>query len=133
MKLTTKSEYSILALLYMAKNNDRGHIKIDEICAAYGIPKKYLEQLLTILKQSGMVKATRGSRGGYMLSKNPNEINLADIIRIMDGALAPTHSVSEFFFDHTPIEKESKVLHIFKDIRDYISNKLESTTLADLI
>jgi Rrf2 family protein len=133
MKLTTKSEYSILALVYMARNVSAGNIKIEDICKTYGISKKYLENLLTVLKRSGIIKAARGSKGGYSLAKNPEEITLADIIRIMDGALAPTHSVSEYFFNHTPIEKEKKVLKIFKGIRNYISDKLESTTLADLI
>jgi len=58
---------------------------------------------------------------------------LAQIIRLMDGALAPTESVSHFFFSHTPLEKEEKVIGVLAEIRDYVSQRLEATTLAELV
>ncbi len=133
MKLTTKSEYSLLSLIYIAKNQDNNFIKIDDICSYYKIPKKYLEQLLIILKQNRLIKAKRGAGGGYKLNKSPEEITLAEIIRLMDGALAPTESVSTYFYSITPLSKEEKILKIFKKIRDYIADILENTTLKDLI
>ncbi|MBN2545991.1 MAG: Rrf2 family transcriptional regulator [Spirochaetes bacterium] len=133
MKLTTKSEYTILALIHIARNKEKKFIKIDEISDKYNIPKKYLEHLMMILKQNRILKAKRGSNGGYMLSKKPEEISMAEVIRLMDGALAPTESVSQYFYSSTPLEREKKVLLIFKDIRDYISNKLENSKLSDLI
>ena len=133
MKLTTKSEYSILALIYIARNEDRGFIKIEEICNNYSISKKYLENLITILKQSGYVKAKRGANGGYKLAKKSSDISIAEIIRLMDGALAATESVSKYFFSHTPLESEEKVINIFKDIRNYISDKLENIKIIDLV
>jgi Rrf2 family protein len=133
MKLTTKSEYSLLALIYMARAGKDNYIKVEDICDKYTISKKYLEQLLTSLKQSGYVKARRGSSGGYTLAKEPSQITLAGIIRLMDGALAPTQSVSEYFFDHTPLEKEQKTLDVFREIRRLVVDKLESTTLSDVI
>jgi len=57
---------------------------------------------------------------------------LSEIIRLFDGALAPTESASKYFYEPTPIEKEKKLLKLFKGLRDYISNKLEGTTLADM-
>jgi Rrf2 family transcriptional regulator, cysteine metabolism repressor len=132
MKLTTKSEYSLLALIYIVRHEKEGFIKIEDICRHYDIPKKYLEQLFTVLKQNRYLKARRGVCGGYMLAMSAEKITIAGIIRLMDGALAPTESVSTYFFSHTPLEREPKVTAIFKDIRDYISNKLEKLTLADL-
>lgn len=133
MKLTTKSEYSILALIYMARNDEKGFIKIEEICSKCDIPKKYLELLFSILRQSRYIKTRRGTSGGYKLAKPASGIHIAEIIRLMDGALAPTESVSKYFHSNTPLGKEKKIMKVFKEIRDYVSNKLESLTLGDLV
>lgn len=133
MKLTTKSEYSILALIYIAKNQNSAYVKIYDICSYYDIPAKYLEQLLLILKQSRYIKSKRGANGGYRLVKDVGEISIAEIVRLMDGALAPTESASEYFYSKTPIEKEQKIIDLFKKIRNYIANLLEKTTLKDLL
>ena len=133
MKLTTKSEYSILALLYITRHEKEGFIKIEDICSNCNIPKKYLELLLTILKQNHYIKTKRGTNGGYKLGKPPSDISVAEIVRLLDGALAPTESVSEFFFSNTPLEKEKKILKVFKEIRDYISDRLEKLKLSDLV
>ena len=133
MKLTTKSEYSILALIYMARNEKNGFMKIDQICSKCDIPKKYLELLFMILKQNGCIKTKRGTSGGYKLAKPSSQISIAEIIRLMDGALAATESVSKYFFSDTPLGREKKLIKVFKEIRDYISHKLEALTLADLV
>ena len=133
MKLTTKSEYSILALIYIARVGDASFIKIGDICAKYNLPHKYLEQLLMILKQNRILKAKRGKSGGYKLALPPSKVSIANIIRIMDGALAPTESVSTYFFTHTPLEKEKKIMGVFKEIRNYVANKLEKLKLSDLV
>ncbi len=133
MRLTTRSEYSLLSLVYLARQKEDTFIKVEDICDKYKISKKYLEQLLTVLKQNRYVVARRGSSGGYKLSKSPKEITVAEIIRLFDGALAPVESVSQYFFSHTPLEKEKKILTVMKDIRDYISEKLENLTLEDIV
>ena len=133
MKLTTKSEYSLLAMIYIARNQKKGLVKVEEICSEYGITKKYLEQLLLILKQNRLLKARRGPHGGYILAKPAEKISVAEIIRIMDGALAPTESVSKYFFSSTPISQEKKIIKVLKEIRNHISNKLEKLTLSQLI
>ena len=132
MKLTTKSEYSILAMLYIARQPKDQYVKVDEIVAACDIPKKYLELLLMTLRQSRIIKTRRGSQGGYQLARPANQITLAEVIRLMDGALAPTESVSTYFYSDTPISRETKILSVFQEIRDYIANKLEKITLQDL-
>ena len=133
MKLTTKSEYSLLALIYIARHKKKGFIKIEDICAKYDIPKKYLEQLFLMLKQNRYIKTRTGASGGYKLAMPAQKINIAQIIRLMDGALAPTESVSKYFFSHTPLEKEKKLMRVLKEIRDYVSSRLENLKLSDLI
>ncbi len=134
MKLSTKSEYACLGLIALAESYNDNHLcTISDIAEKKEIPKKYLEQILLILKRGGYVKSFKGSSGGYKLAKNPRDICLAEIIRLMDGALAPVESVSKYFYESTPIEKSEKLIAVFKEMRDYVSGKLESVTFADLI
>jgi len=133
MKLTTKSEYSIRALLHIARQKEYEFVKIEHICNHCEIPKKYLEQLFLILKQNRILKTRRGTGGGYTLARPASRITLAEIIRLMDGALAPTESVSKYFFSPTPLDQEEKIMEVFREIRDYIAHRLENLTLNDLI
>ena len=133
MKLTTKSEYLLLALIYVARHEEDDFIKIEDICFEYNIPKKYLEQLFTILKQNRYIKTKRGASGGYKLAKPAKKISVAEIARLMDGALAPTESVSKYFYSHTPLEREKKIIKVLKEIRDYASSKLEKLKISDLV
>ena len=133
MRLTTKSEYSLLALIYIARHEKEGFIKIEDICSKYNISKKYLEQLFLILKQSRYLRTKRGAGGGCKLARPAQRISIAQVIRLMDGALAPTESVSMYFFSHTPLEREKKIMAVFKEIRNYVSNRLEHLRLSDLV
>ena len=133
MKLTARSEYALLALVYLARHQGEGNVTIDTIAQAQGIPSKFLEQLLLALKRSHFLRSMKGQHGGYQLAKPPEQITLAEIVRLFDGALAPTESVSQNFYESTPIEKETKLTGVFKDIRNYVSRKLETTTIADVM
>jgi len=132
MKLTTRSEYALLALTYLARDTSGHFVTAEHIATAQGIPAKFLEQLLLALKRARYVHSSKGQHGGYSLAKPAKQITLAEIIRLFDGALAPVESASEYFYEPTPLEREKKLLGVFKGIRDYVSNKLEKTTLADV-
>jgi Rrf2 family protein len=132
VRLTSKSEYALLALVHLARRANEGFLSAQSIAAAQEIPPKFLEQILLTLKRARYVRSQKGRQGGYCLARAPEEISLAEIIRLIDGALAPTESVSKYFYEATPVEKEKKLLRLFKDIRNYVSNKLEGTSLADV-
>ena len=132
MKLTSRSEYALLALVYLARNDSDEYISVETVAQAQGIPPKFLEQILLALKRAKYLKSSKGQRGGYRLAKPADKITLAEVIRLFDGALAPTESVSEYFYESTPIEKEKSLVKVFRELRDYISDKLENTTLADV-
>ena len=132
MKLTSRSEYALLALVYLARHKQDGYVSVQNIATAQDIPPKFLEQILLALKRARFLHSLKGQSGGYMLASPPEKIVLADIIRLFDGALAPTESVSKYFYEETPIQKEKSLLRVFKEIRDLVSNKLENTTLADV-
>jgi Rrf2 family protein len=132
MKLTSRSEYALLALVYLARHNTNGYVSAETIADAQSIPPKFLEQILLALTRAKYLRSSKGQHGGYRLAKPAEKITLAEVIRLLDGALAPTESVSTYFYESTPIEKEDNLVRVFKDIRDYVSNKLETTTLADV-
>ncbi len=132
MKLTTRSEYALLALLFLARHYSEEYRTVEAVAGAEDIPHKYLEQIMLALKRAGYVRSSKGQHGGYRLAKPAESITLAEIVRLFDGALAPTDSVSEHFYGSTPVEKEQKLVALFKDIRDYAATKLELTTLADV-
>jgi Rrf2 family transcriptional regulator, cysteine metabolism repressor len=133
MKLTYRSEYALLALVHLARHENEGYLSVEAIAAAQEIPRKFLEQILLTLKRAHYLRSVKGQHGGYNLAKPAADITLAEIIRLIDGALAPTESVSTYFYESTPLEKEKKVLMVFKEIRDYVSDKLEHTSIQDLI
>ncbi len=133
MKLTTRSEYALLALVHLARHEADGLVSVEHIARAQGIPPKFLEQLMLALKRAHILRSAKGQHGGYALAKHPSEISLAEVVRLFDGALAPTESVSTNFYESTPIEKEKGLVAVFKDIRDYVSTRLENTTIADVL
>jgi len=133
VKLSKKTEYACLALIDLSESYGDTVVKIQDISVRRKIPKKYLEQILLFLKNSGYVESIRGATGGYKLIKEPSEITLAEIIRLIDGPLAPVGSVSKYFYESTPIEQSKKMMGVLRNIRDYISDIMETTTFADLI
>jgi Rrf2 family transcriptional regulator, cysteine metabolism repressor len=132
MKLTSRSEYALLALVFLARHEKDGFISVETIAQAQTIPPKFLEQILLALKRAKYLHSIKGQKGGYRLGKPAGNISLAEIIRLFDGALAPTESVSINFYEPTPIEKEQQLIQVFMDIRNYTSNKLETTSIADV-
>jgi len=133
MKLTTKSEYALLALLHLARHKPQEeYVSGEAIAKSRKIPVKFLQHILLSLKQARYVQSSKGQHGGYRLAKPADKITIAEIVRLFDCALAPTESASVYFYESTPIENEKKLLRVFKDIRDYIAMKLENTTLADI-
>lgn len=133
MRLSRKSEYTLLAMIDLAEQYGQTYVKSADVSRRRNIPKQYLDQLFLILKRSGYIQSARGASGGYRLANPPAKIHLAELIRLMDGPLAPVGSASEFFYEATPIEQNPKLLKLFKDIRNHIAKQLQHTTLADLI
>ncbi len=132
MKLTRRSEYALLALLHLSRAKDGEFVAVADMAEAGGLPAKFLEQLLVTRKRGGLVKSRKGPHGGYRLARPAAKIPLAEVIRLLDGALAPTESVSTYFYEPTPVEREKRLLKVFKEIRDLVSAKLEKTSLADV-
>lgn len=132
MKLTSKTEYALLALTDLTRNYQKEPVHIHDIAQRSDIPQRFLEQIMLLLKRGGFVKSKRGKNGGYELARSPSKITLAHVIRFFEGALAPTESASKHFYSDTPLSHEKALVAVMRSIRDFISKKLEQTTLADI-
>jgi len=133
MRLTTRSEYACLALMDLAERYGREFVKIGDISRRRRIPQKYLERILLRLRTAGYLASRRGAAGGYALARPPARISLAEIVRLMDGPIAPVRSASRYFYAHTPLERHPRLVHFFRDIRDMVARRMERTTLAMLL
>jgi len=136
MKLSVKGEYGLRALLVLARDykNDESVVPIQEVSKRQNIPKRFLEQILNDLRTAGIVESRRGMAGGYRLRRSPRHITLAEIIRLLEGPLAPVSCVSEKFYEKCSCPDESRcaVRSVMKEVRDAIVDVLEGVTLADL-
>ena len=134
MKLSLRGEYTLRALVVLGLNYRQSVIRIQTISEQQNIPKRFLEQILNDLKSAGVVESKRGVAGGYRLSLPPDKINLAMVIRHMEGALAPISCVSENFYEKCscPDEARCGIRSVMKEVRDAIVKILEQVTVADL-
>jgi len=133
MRLSTKGEYATRAMLELSLRHETGPLHIREISEAQNIPLRFLEQILLLLKRAGYLKSRKGQRGGYVLSKPPSEITVAEVIRVMDGPLAPIDCVSVMAHEACPMETACGLRWLWKDVRDAVAGILEQTTFADLV
>ncbi len=95
MKVSTKGRYGLKAMIYIAANSDKGCVSLRSISEIEGISENYLEQLIAQLKKYKLLKSIRGAHGGYMLAKEPKDISVGDILRALEGSLAPVDCVDE--------------------------------------
>lgn len=132
VRLSARSEYALLALLDLARHHGEGPQTTAALAERNGIPQPYLEQILGTLRKAGYVRSRRGPGGGQTLAREPGAISVAEVLRLLDGALAPVESVSEYFYEETAISRSDALLSLFRRIRDHVAAVLEGTTLADL-
>ena len=129
MKLSLRCEYALLALIHIARKPDPGTTS-KEICNSLQIPSATSHELLDVLVEA---KYLRCSKGNFRLAKTADKISAAEIIRLFDGALAPVEPVSEKGYESAPMEQEPKLTGLFVGLQEQIIDRLEKTTLANLI
>jgi Rrf2 family cysteine metabolism transcriptional repressor len=136
MKFSKKSEYGLRALLELTRAYGSTTLQRHDIAARQHIPVEFLEQILLALKRAGLLSSTRGAKGGYRLIKQPKDISLGHVIRILDGPLAPIGCVSKTAYQkcsdcpyanraHCPVQQ------VMGSVRDAIADILDNYTLAD--
>ena len=133
MKISQKGLYALQAMMMLARHYHQGAIKIREVAYEESLPEKFLELILLELKNARMVESVRGAKGGYQLRRDPSDIRLSEIMRLIDGPLAPFGDAEQL---RTLIDRDlphRALYQLFLDVRDAAANILENTTLADLI
>ena len=117
----------------LARRHDQGAIKIREIAAESDLPEKFLELILLELKNARIVDSVRGARGGYQLRRDPAEIPLSDIIRLVDGPLAPLGDAEQLRGLIAKDADHRALYEVFLEVRDAAAKILEHTTIADIV
>jgi len=133
MKVSQKGLYALQAMMMLTRRYTQGAIRIRDIAYEENLPEKFLELILLELKNARMVESVRGAKGGYRLRRAPSEIRLSEIIRLIDGPLAPFGDADQL---RTLIDRDADhraLYQVFLEVRDAAARILENTTLADLI
>ena len=133
--LSKKAQYAFRALTTLAKNEGNGHLPISSIVKEYPISTKFLETILLELKIGGILGSKRGKKGVYFLMTKPENINLAQVIRILDGPIAPLKCVSLNFYEKCEDCNDIScgLKRLMEEVRDANLRILENRTLKDLI
>lgn len=132
MKVSSRGEYALRALLSLAQHNGTV-LPISVIAEKTLVPFSYLEQIMLQLKNLGYVKSRRGVKGGYTLRQSPTEITIGDVIRRLEGPLAPMSCASLTAYEECPLEAECMLKPLWTLVRDTVSFVLDQTTLDDLV
>ena len=133
MKISQKGLYALQAMMMLARHYNQGAIRIRDIAYEEVLPEKFLELILLELKNARIVESVRGAKGGYQLRRAPSEIHLSEIIRLIDGPLAPfgdaeqLRSLIDRDLEHRALYK------VFLEVRNAAAKILEHTTLADIV
>jgi Rrf2 family protein len=131
MKLSTRSRYGTRILVDLARHKDQGPVQIGEISKRQDISVKYLEQLIRPLKQANLVTSVRGPKGGHLLAENPENISLGHVVRLFDGQTDLVECVS--FPDKCPMSDDCQVRLAWQDATEVLYEKLDATTISDLM
>jgi Rrf2 family protein len=136
MRLSKRGEYGIRSMLFLARNSVPGElVQLKTIAEKEHIPTKYLEQILLTLRHAGLLHSRMGLRGGYTLARPNDQISLGQIVRTLDGPLAPVNCVSQVAYEpcDCPDEATCGLRLAMLDVRNQISQVLDNTTLADIV
>jgi Rrf2 family protein len=133
--LTKKAKYALKALAYLAKYQPGQSVAIKEIALAQEIPKKFLDAILCELRVAGLVESKMGKGGGYTLARPATDISVGDVVRVIDGTLAPIACASRSFFrpcDDCPDPDHCAIRLVMLDAKVALANVLDNFNLAEM-
>jgi Rrf2 family transcriptional regulator, cysteine metabolism repressor len=139
MMFSTKAEYGIRVMVGLARHDSGGPVPLAEIAEHDGLPLAYLEHLVARLRKAGLVDSRRGSRGGYLLAREPEQITMAEIVEALEGSIAPIECISQGPDGSIVCSRESDPAHscptklLWARVRFSIISTLVQMTLADLV
>ena len=132
MRISQKGLYALQAMIFLARRFDAGPVKTCEIATAEDLPVKFLQLILLELNRARLVQSVRGKQGGYRLRRPPSKIHLGEIIRTVDGPLAPFGDAESLRRLVARDKKRGALFRIFLDVRNAASKILDHRSLADL-
>jgi Rrf2 family protein len=132
--LSKKTQYAFQALMYLAQKGNNEPVLIAEISKKKKIPLKFLENILLELRKAGILESKKGKGGGYYFAKNPKDIQLATVMRLLDGPISLVSCVSLYFYEKCKnCDEKGCGLHtIMTQVRDANLKLLEKKTIADI-
>ena len=130
MKISTRGRYALRLMMDIAMHDSGEPVRIKDIARRQEVSEKYLEQIIAILNKAGFVRSIRGPKGGYTLSKKPEEYTAGMILRLTEGSLAP---VSCLELDDCPRQDQCATLELYKRIDEAVHQVVDNVTLADLV
>jgi Rrf2 family transcriptional regulator, cysteine metabolism repressor len=133
MKVSQKGLYALQALMMLTRRHREGAIRIRDIAYEENLPEKFLELILLELKNARLVESVRGAKGGYRLRRPPSEIHMSEIIRLIDGPLAPFGDAEQLRELIDRDDDHRALYKLFLEVRDAAAKILDNTTLADLV
>jgi Rrf2 family protein len=133
VKISQRGLYALKALTHLAESYDQGLVKIHAIAEEEALPEKFLEGILVTLKNARLVSSQRGRAGGYRLRRPPREIVIGDVVRIIDGPLAPFGDAVELAYRVKTEPRHAGLFDLFLDVRNSAAAILDRTTLEDLV
>jgi Rrf2 family cysteine metabolism transcriptional repressor len=135
VSFSTKGEYGVRLMVQLGRRYGGGPASLAEIAAAEDLPRAYLEQLVMSLRDAGLVTSTRGARGGYQLVRPPGETRMSEVLRALEGPLAPMFCATEDAEHATICDRTASctVNILWLRVRDAITGALDGMTLADLV
>lgn len=131
VKISTKGRYALRVMLDLALHDTGEFISLKDVSARQGITVKYLEQIMTVLTRAGYVRSQRGNNGGYRLAKDPAEYTAGDILRVMEGSLAPVACLEDVP-NQCPRAESCPTLPFWEGLADEINTYVDSVTLQNL-
>jgi len=131
MKISTKGRYALRLMVDLATADSTGPISLKDVAERQKLSDKYLEQIVTPLSRAGLVRSVRGAGGGYLLTRAPEEYTVGDILRPLEGDLAPVECATDTAYCDRCAE--CVTLELWQEIHQAVSNVVDRTTLADLV
>jgi Rrf2 family protein len=132
MRISQKGLYALQAMTHLARRHSGAPLKIKDIASQEGLPEKFLKLILLEMNRSRLVESVRGARGGYRLRRLPSEIYLGEIIRIIDGPLAPFGDAESLRRLVRSDTRHGALFEILLDVRNAAAKILDGTSLADI-
>jgi Rrf2 family protein len=133
VNLSQKCQYAIRAILELAKQYGRGPVAISQVAASQAIPQRFLENILSELRPTGLIESRRGIQGGYLLARDPATISVGEVIRLVDGPLDPVKCIGDRNGPCCPLKDNCSLFHLWTRAKTAVEEVYDNASFRDLV